>query len=136
MNSQSTSGNEPLNSPLASPHDPCIYLLMTAEEIASAQAAGTWVSASYEAEGFIHASPVEQLERVANKHYRQKRDVHVVCVRTDLLKSELRWEPAAGSLYPHIYGPLNFDAAVATVPTGRNADGTFRIPSLSGIRDS
>lgn len=113
------------------PSDPCIYLLMTAAEIESAQASGIWVSAMFDAEGFIHASPVDQLERVANKHYRQKIDVHVVCVRIDLLTSELRWEPAAGSLYPHIYGPLNYDAVVKILPTERNADGSFRIPAMT-----
>ena len=107
---------------------------MTAAEIESARAAGTWVSASLATEGFIHASPAEQLERVANRHYQHKVDVKVVCVQIDLLKSELRWEPAAGSLYPHIYGPLNFEAVVQIVSTERNTDGMFRIPSLTTPR--
>ena len=112
---------------LGSP-DPHIYLLMTATEIAAARATGTWVSAGFASEGFIHASPYEQLERVANKHYQHKSDVYVAWVQVDQLTSELRWEPAAGSLYPHLFGPLNFEAVVRIVPTGRNADGTFRIP--------
>ena len=106
---------------------PCIYLLMTAPEIESARLSGTWSPASLPTEGFIHASPFEQLERVANKYYRQKSNVQIVCVQVDRLTSELRWEPAAGSLYPHIYGPLNFEAVVRVLPTERNADGTFRI---------
>ena len=109
---------------------PHIYLLMTSSEIEAAKSSGTWSSASLPTEGFIHASPYEQLERVANKHYRPKSDVQVVEVSVTRLTSELRWEPAAGSLYPHIYGPLNFDAVVQVVPTERNADGTFRIPVL------
>ena len=109
---------------------PHIYLLMTTEEIDAARARGSWTSANFASEGFIHASPYEQLERVANKHYRQKSDVRIVCVQSDQLTSELRWEPAAGSLYPHIYGPLNLNAIVDIVPTERNKDGTFRIPSV------
>ncbi len=116
------------NAPLMPGDDPCIYLLMTAIEIEAARGAGSWVSGSFASEGFMHASPYPQLERVANKHYRQKVDVHVVWVQVNLLTSELRWEPAAGSLYPHLYGPLNFDAVVRIEPTERNADGTFRIP--------
>ena len=135
MNSRQSTEPESLNSHPSFPLDPCIYLLMTAAEVDSARATGTWVSASFATEGFMHASPVDQLERVANKHYRQKLDVHVVCVRTDLLISELRWEPAAGSLYPHIYGPLNFEAVVGTVPTERNPDGSFRIPAMIRIND-
>jgi uncharacterized protein (DUF952 family) len=107
-----------------------IYLLMTTEEIAAARERGTWTSANFASEGFIHASPYEQLERVANKHYRHKSDVQIVCVEGDRLTSELRWEPAAGSLYPHIYGPLNFEAVVDIVPTERNEDGTIRIPRV------
>lgn len=106
-----------------------IYLLMTAEEIDTARERGAWTSADFASEGFIHASPYEQLERVANKYYRQKTDVQVVCVQCQRLTSELRWEVAAGSLYPHIYGPLNFDAVVGVVPAERNVDGTFRIPT-------
>lgn len=109
---------------------PLIYLLMTAAEIESARATGQWSSASLFTEGFIHASPYDQLERVANKHYRQKTEVRVVEVSVEKLTSELRWEPAAGSWYPHIYGPLNFDAVVDVYPTERTAVGTFQIPPV------
>ena len=105
-----------MNAPPVIPDDPCIYLLMTAEEITCARTTGQWESVSLSVEGFIHASPANQLKRVADKYYQQKSDVQVVCVRTDLLKPELRWEPAAGSLYPHIYGPLSVDAVVSADP--------------------
>lgn len=111
--------------------DPRIYLLMTAADIEAARQQGSWVSASFATEGFIHASPWEQLARVANKHYRQKVDVCVVSVRVDQLKSELRWEPAAGSLYPHLYGPLNWDAVDQILPTQREPGGDFVIPAFS-----
>ncbi len=119
-----------MNAPPMIPDDPRIYLLMTAEEITMARSSGRWESVSLPEEGFIHASPANQLKRVADKFCQQKQDVQVVCVRTDLLNSELRWEPAAGSLYPHIYGPLNFNSVVDIVPTQRNEDGTFEIPQL------
>jgi uncharacterized protein (DUF952 family) len=107
-----------------------IYLLMPLADIEAARQQGSWVSASYATEGFIHASPYEQLGRVANKHYRQKVDVCVVSVRVDQLKSELRWEPAAGSLYPHIYGPLNWEAVDTILPTQRVPNGDFVIPDI------
>lgn len=110
-----------------------IYLLMTASDIEAAKQQGSWVSASFATEGFIHASPYEQLSRVANKHYRQKVDVCVVSVRVAQLKSELRWEPAAGSLYPHIYGPLNWDAVDQIRPTQREPSGDFVIPDIAQL---
>lgn len=110
-----------------------IYLLMTLSDIEVAIQQGSWMSASFATEGFIHASPREQLARVANKHYRQKVDVCVVRVRVDRLKSELRWEPAAGSLYPHIYGPLNWDAVDQILPTQRDPHGDFLIPDIAQL---
>lgn len=110
-----------------------IYLLMTRSEIDAARQQGQWVSASFATEGFIHASPHEQLVRVANKHYREKVDVSVVGVRIDQLKSELRWEPAAGSLYPHLYGPLNWDAVDQILPTQREPNGDFLIPDIAQL---
>lgn len=101
---------------------------MTLADIESARQQGTWISDSFPTEGFIHASPYEQLERVANKHYRHKPNVHVVRVRVDQLTSELRWEPAAGSLYPHIYGPLNWDAVDRVVPAKKTDQGIIVIP--------
>ena len=103
-----------MTAPPVIPDDPCVYLLMTAEEIDRARATGEWESVSLPVEGFIHASPANQLKRVADKYYQQQHDVQVVCVRTDLLSSELRWESAAGSLYPHIYGPLPMAAVLGT----------------------
>lgn len=110
-----------------------IYLLLSRSDIEAARQQGQWVSASFETEGFIHASPHEQLVRVANKHYRQKVDVCVVGVRVDQLKSELRWEPAAGSLYPHIYGPLNWDAVDQILPTQRDSSRDFVIPDIAQL---
>ena len=36
----------------------------------------------------------------------------VLRIDPHLVRAEIRWEPAAGSLYPHIYRPLNLDAVV------------------------
>lgn len=105
-----------------------IYLLMTLPEIESSRQAGFWSSPSLSTEGFIHASPYDQLERVANKYYRERSEVHIVRVMVDRLVSEVRWEPAAGGLYPHIYGRLNFDAVDQIVQADRDQKGAFRIP--------
>jgi uncharacterized protein (DUF952 family) len=110
--------------------DPFIYLLLSPNDFAAATARGTWVPATFQADGFIHASPVEQLTRVANKHYGQFGEVRVVVLRADRIRPEVRWETASdGNLYPHIYGPLNLDAAERSVVAKKGADGLFSIPS-------
>ena len=56
--------------------------------------------------------------------YKRQR-VLVVAIRR--ITPEVRWEPATGGLYPHIYGPLNMDAVDYAVPAPRDPDGQYRI---------
>src|SRR5579872_4748387 len=89
-----------------------IYILIAVADYDVAASAGFHRPASMDADKFIHASPPEQLERVANKYYLDKKDVRLLHIDPKLVKPEIRWEPATGGLYPHIYGPLNMDAVV------------------------
>ncbi|HYT88621.1 MAG TPA: DUF952 domain-containing protein [Gemmataceae bacterium] len=107
--------------------DPFIYLLMNPADFEQAQKAGTWDPPSRAVEGFIHASPAKELTRVANKHYLQFDEVRVVALRHELVHSEILWEPASNSLYPHVYGPINMDVAERVVPVRKGADGHYLI---------
>jgi uncharacterized protein (DUF952 family) len=111
---------------MASPHDR-IYILLAAEDLESAERSGSYRAASLAAEGFIHASRRGQLPRVANKYYRSASDLRLMHIEQAKVRAEIRWEPAAGSLYPHIYGALNMDAVERTtvVARGDNGDWTF-----------
>ena len=92
-----------------------------------AAAAGEWVPPDLNTVGFIHASPSNQLTRVANKYYTANDEVRIVLLRHEKIRAEVRWEPATGGLYPHIYGPLNMDAAERVVTVRKGADGKFVI---------
>jgi len=107
--------------------DPYIYLLMNPADYAYALQRGVWDPPSRAVDGFIHASPAEQLSRVANKHYAHLAEVVVVLLQHERLTSEIRWEPATGGLYPHIYGPINMSAAAGHLTFARNEAGTFDI---------
>lgn len=107
--------------------DPFIYLLMAPADYDKARADGVWDPPSRAAEGFIHASPAGQLTRVANKHYRHHDELRVVPLRADRLTAEVRWEPAAGALYPHVYGPINMDAAGDARAVRRGEGGEYAI---------
>ncbi|MCA9185232.1 MAG: DUF952 domain-containing protein [Pirellulaceae bacterium] len=95
--------------------DPFVYVLMSYDTLQEATASGSYSPESLRTEGFIHASPKDQLTRVANKYYSGFPTVFVVVVRKTKLISPLKWEPATGGLYPHIYGPLNMEAAERVV---------------------
>jgi len=86
---------------------------------------GVYRHPSLEAEGFLHASPWPQLSRVAHKYYGHISELVVLVVEVARVHPEIKWEPAAGSLYPHIYGPLNMDAVVRTLPVAKTPEGRF-----------
>lgn len=116
--------------------DPLIYLLMNPPDFDRATAAGEWDPPSRAAEGFVHASPADQLTRVANKHYAAFDEVVVVALALDRVRPEVVWEPATGGLYPHIYGPVNLDAVAGTERVRKGSDGMYVIaPQLSATRE-
>jgi uncharacterized protein (DUF952 family) len=107
--------------------DPFIYLMLTPTDYDQAQKAGAWDPPSRKIDGFIHASPIDQLTRIANKYYAQYPEVRVVELRHEKIRSEILWEPATGGLYPHVYGPINMDAAESVRSFPRNEGKQFVI---------
>ncbi|WP_329459395.1 DUF952 domain-containing protein [Streptomyces sp. NBC_01497] len=72
-------------------------------------------------DGFIHCSPDESTTlAVINAFYRNApRPLRVLVLDEDRLEAELRWEAATpapppgvaeGTLFPHVFGPINRDA--------------------------
>lgn len=104
-----------------------IYLLRSKADYEAGLRAGFIDDASLKTSGFIHASPQDQLTRVANKYYRSITEVICCVIETAKVDAVIKWEPATGGLYPHIYGPLNMDAVAWVVPLVPGADGKFNI---------
>ncbi len=105
-----------------------IYILCTKEHHEQAVLEGTYRPDSLEGEGFIHASPAEQLTRVANKYYREHASLCLMTLSVDRIRPEVKWETIAnGDVYPHIYGPLNMDAVQGVQTVVRQPDGLYAI---------
>ena len=89
--------------------------------------APTYRAETLATEGFIHCTQeVNRLVEVANRFYRQiPGEFVILCVETDRLQAEVRWEMADGQLFPHIYGPLVQAAIVDVIAFPRTLDGQF-----------
>ena len=84
-------------------NDDNIYLLSSQAEYQQSLNEGTLTRDSLKSEGFIHATPRSQLTRLANKYYKDKVQPLILVVDKTLILPEVKWEPATGGLYPHIY---------------------------------
>jgi uncharacterized protein (DUF952 family) len=53
--------------------------------------------------------------------------VIVLVIDPDQVNAEIRYDQVPGwdNPFPHIYGPLNTDAVVSTVPLGQDESGQF-----------
>lgn len=90
---------------------------------------GQYRCSSLETEGFIHCSTVEQVVEVADYLFRGTRGLILLMIDPARVVPQIRYEDAGnGKFYPHIYGPLNADAVVATLPFEPREDGTFQFP--------
>lgn len=81
-------------------------------------------------EGFIHCTGERDLLlQVANRFYRTIPDRFVILsIDEARVQPEVRWEPADGQIFPHIYGALNLDAVQKVITFPRTEDGTFLMP--------
>jgi uncharacterized protein (DUF952 family) len=104
----------------------------------AAAAAGSYRPPSLATEGFIHCSTRGQVVGSANRFFRGRGDLVLLCIDEAKLGAALRYEtpvasggvpdPRAGERFPHLHGPLAPEAVVVVVafPCGR--DGSFALP--------
>jgi uncharacterized protein (DUF952 family) len=115
-----------------------IYHLTTPESWQQAQAIGEYRAESLAHEGFIHASTSTQVIPVANAFYCSVAELILLCIDSDRLVAEVRWEDPAppalsisildGEKFPHIYGAINLDAVLRAIALSRNNQSTFILP--------
>jgi uncharacterized protein (DUF952 family) len=119
---------------------------------------GEYRAESLAREGIIHLSGIHQVLDVANRFYTGQHGLVILAVDASRLKAELKYEapvhpaespenegfsrdkrlrysndpidkPSVSDLFPHLYGPLDFDAVVAMYDFEPDIDGKFSLPA-------
>jgi uncharacterized protein (DUF952 family) len=106
------------------------YKVLTADEMVALERDGQFAgSADDLRDGFVHLSTADQLTGTVDRHFAGQGHLHVVAVDLAAHGDKVRWEESrGGALFPHLYGPLLLETAVAYGPLARNDDGSVRLP--------
>lgn len=120
-----------------------IYHITNREAADSARKSGEYRAESLASQGFIHFSQRGQVAGVAQAFYAGQKDLVILVVETERLKAPLKYEapahpavsagaalPAAEQLFPHLYGPLNFEAVTGILDLPLKTGGGFDFPNL------
>ena len=86
-----------------------------------------YVTDSLQHEGFIHCSTPEQVLLPANALFRGQADLIVLIIDPRRVLAPLVFEDCydSGMAFPHLYGPLNTDAVLATAALLAEPSGEF-----------
>ena len=96
-----------------------------------ARFAGVYRGDTLDTEGFIHCSTRDQVLEVADARFRGRQDLVLLCIDSSRVQAPIQYDTVeAGARFPHIYGPLNADAVIKTLPFPPRPDGRFALPPL------
>jgi uncharacterized protein (DUF952 family) len=91
---------------------------------------GDYRCSSLDSEGFIHCSTPDQVVEVANHLFLGQRGLVLLVIDPERVIPNIRYEDAGnGTLYPHIYGPLNVSAVTGIEPFEPTVEGKFELPA-------
>ena len=80
----------------------------------------------FDVDGFIHCTDgVENVIATANRYYKEDpRPFVALVINVDKVTAPVRYEDPE-RIFPHIYGPLNRESILSSLPVNRNADDAF-----------
>ena len=109
---------------------PVIFHITRKTDWDTTLAAGSYAADTLATEGFIHCSTAKQVIATANRLFKGKTGLVLLCVETDHVKAEIRYENLEGGprLFPHVYGALEIAAIVAVHDFPPRANGGFELP--------
>ena len=109
---------------------PVVYHITRNADWDSARAAGLYRADSLNTEGFIHCSSAQQVIATANRLFRGRHDLVLLCIETQRVTAQIRYENLEGGtqLFPHVYGALEIASILAVHDFPPQDDGSFELP--------
>ncbi|XWK87421.1 MAG: DUF952 domain-containing protein [Phormidium sp.] len=93
-----------------------------------AKLTGIYYNNTLDSEGFIHCSTIQQVERTANKFFANQTGLVLLCIESEKVQSEIKYEAVGEEKFPHIYGELNTDAVIDAIAFPPDSNGNFKLP--------
>jgi uncharacterized protein (DUF952 family) len=97
---------------------PVIYHVTTISGWKEALQKGFYEHPSLKAEGFIHCSQDHQVAGVLERYFQGQTGLLKLVIDTGKLTSKFvfDWSPSSADTFPHVYGTINTDAVIDTIP--------------------
>lgn len=93
-----------------------------------AKATGIYYNSTLDSEGFIHCSTIPQVEKTANNFFANQTGLVLLCINSEKVQAEIKYEAVGEEKFPHIYGALNIDAVVDAIAFPPEFNGKFKLP--------
>lgn len=93
-----------------------------------AKATGIYYNDTLDSQGFIHCSTISQIEKTANTFFVNQTGLVLLCIDSEKVQSEIKYEVVDEENFPHIYGALNIDAVIYAIAFPPESNGTFKLP--------
>ncbi|MHB8644583.1 MAG: DUF952 domain-containing protein [Thermomicrobiales bacterium] len=104
------------------------YHLVPTEEWGAVPPGAAYLPAAFAQDGFIHTTHTAVEVAAAGNRYYTNDARPYLALAIDLRRLVSPWRYDGDERFPHIYGPLNPDAVLATPAAPRAPDGTFLPP--------
>ena len=108
-----------------------IYKIIDNDEWEKVKLTGAYMGSSKDLEdGYIHFSGDEQVAGTLKKFYQNQKDL--ILLKVDTLKLDhLVWEQASdGTMFPHLYSPLDISNVVDEFDITLDDEGTHVLPDI------
>ncbi|MGC4087907.1 MAG: DUF952 domain-containing protein [Polyangiaceae bacterium] len=92
---------------------------------------GRYRPPSLDSEGFIHLSGEAQWLATANRFFRGTSELLLLVLREEAVIAHVRYEPADGELFPHLYADFEASAVLEVLELALAADGSVLAPAHS-----
>jgi uncharacterized protein (DUF952 family) len=112
-----------------------IFHIARSEAWQGQAATGSYRPEMFPIDGFVHCSTSDQIVKVANARFRGQKGLVLLCIDTDKVTDEIRYENLEGGreLFPHIYGEINVDAVVDIAEFEPGLEGYFALPAMLAL---